>query len=103
MYALQRAHILVMSIRDILASNLRALRHARGLSQEELAHRANIHRTYVSSLERCQYGATIDMVDSLARILGVQAADLLKVETAKRSEAAKSPFSEQVEPGRDSS
>lgn len=82
---------LAMNIREVLASNLRALRHARGLSQEELAHRANIHRTYVSSLERCQYGATIDMVDSLAGILGVQAADLLNVETAKRPEATKTP------------
>lgn len=75
-----------MNIREILASNLRALRHARGLSQDELAHRADIHRTYVSSLERSQYGATIDMVDNLAKILGVQAADLLMPETAVRSE-----------------
>lgn len=72
----------VMNIRDVFASNLRTLRQAKGLSQEELAHRADIHRTYVSSLERSQYSATIDMVDSLARILGVQAADLLKRDTA---------------------
>jgi len=77
-----------MNIREIFASNLRALRLARGLSQEELAHRADIHRTYVSSLERSQYGATIDMVDSLAKILGVPAADLLDPETAKRSKSA---------------
>lgn len=79
-----------MNIREILASNLRALRHARGLSQEELAHRADIHRTYVSSLERCQYGASIDMVDTLAGILGVPAADLLNADTANRSETTKS-------------
>jgi transcriptional regulator with XRE-family HTH domain len=70
--------ICAMSIREIFASNLRTIRLAKGLSQEELAHRADIHRTYVSSLERCQYSATIDMVDSLAGILGVEAADLLK-------------------------
>lgn len=67
-----------MDIRQTFASNLRDTRLKRGLSQEELAHRANIHRTYVSSLERCQYSATIDMVDTLARILDVEAADLLK-------------------------
>jgi transcriptional regulator with XRE-family HTH domain len=72
-----------MNIREIFALNLRTLRQARGLSQEELAHRADIHRTYVSSLERCQYGATIDMVDSLAKILGVEAADLLKSDRKK--------------------
>ena len=67
-----------MEIRDVLALNLRRLRQARGLSQEELAHRAGIDRTYVSSLERSVYAAGIDVVDRIARVLGVEAADLLK-------------------------
>ncbi len=71
-----------MGIRETFASNLREIRLRRGLSQEELAHRADIHRTYVSSLERCQYSATIDMVETLARILDVEATDLLKARSA---------------------
>jgi transcriptional regulator with XRE-family HTH domain len=67
-----------MEIREALALNLRRLRHAQGLSQEELADRAEIDRTYISSLERCVYGATIDVVDKLARVLGVEAADLIR-------------------------
>jgi transcriptional regulator with XRE-family HTH domain len=67
-----------MEIREVLARNLRRLRHARGLSQEELAHRAGIDRTYVSSLERSVYAAGVDVVDKLARALGVEAADLLQ-------------------------
>ena len=67
-----------MKIREILAVNLRKLRRAKGLSQEELAHRARIDRTYISALERCVYAAGIDVVDRLARNLGVEAADLLK-------------------------
>ena len=62
----------------MLALNLRGLRQARGLSQEELAHQAEIDRTYVSALERSVYAAGIDVVDRLARVLGVEAADLLK-------------------------
>jgi transcriptional regulator with XRE-family HTH domain len=73
-----------MHIREILAQNLRILRHAKGLSQEELAHRAGVHRTYVSSLERCQYSATIDTVESLAEILGVEAADLLTAQSKRK-------------------
>jgi transcriptional regulator with XRE-family HTH domain len=76
-----------MNIREILAANLRRMRRERGLSQEELAHRANIHRTYVSSLERCQYSATIDLVDNLAVVLGVETPDLLKFEHAGGQEA----------------
>lgn len=71
-----------MGIRETFAANLREIRVKRGLSQEELAHRADIHRTYVSSLERCQYSATIDMVETLARILDVEPADLLKARLA---------------------
>jgi transcriptional regulator with XRE-family HTH domain len=67
-----------MNIREILALNLRKLRRAKRLSQEQLAHDAGIDRTYISSLERCVYAASIDVVDSLARVLGVEAADLLK-------------------------
>lgn len=67
----------------MFARNLRALRQARGLSQEELAHRAGIDRTYVSSLERCVYSASIDVVDQLAQVLNVDAAELLEKSKAR--------------------
>jgi transcriptional regulator with XRE-family HTH domain len=67
-----------MEIRDVLALNLRKLRQTAGLSQEELAHRAGIDRTYISALERGVYAASIEVVDRLARALEVDAADLLK-------------------------
>ena len=69
-----------MEIREILAGNLKRHRQRVGLSQEELAHRAEIDRTYVSALERCVYAASIDVLDRLARELGVEAADLLSRE-----------------------
>lgn len=72
-----------MNIREIFARNLRMLRHAKGLSQEMLAHQAGIDRTYVSSLERCIYSPTIDMVATLAAILEVPPADLLQQEANK--------------------
>ena len=67
-----------MKIEQVFASNLKALRANCGLSQEELAHRANLDRTYISSLERCVYSASIDVVDKLAKVLGTTAADLLR-------------------------
>lgn len=77
-----------MDIRAILAVNLRAHRKERGFSQEELAHRANVDRTYVSSLERSVYAAGIDVVDRLARALGVEAADLLRSPVSKSRRSA---------------
>ena len=62
----------------MFARNLKAARLAKGLSQEELAHRAGIDRTYVSSLERGVYKASIVVVDRLAKVLETEASDLLK-------------------------
>jgi transcriptional regulator with XRE-family HTH domain len=67
-----------MDIREVLARNLRKCRQAQRLSQEELAHRAEIDRTYISSIERRVYAASIDVVDRLARELDLEAADLLR-------------------------
>ncbi len=61
----------------MFARNLRLSRQAKGLSQEELAHGAGIDRTYISALERSVYGASIDVVERLARQLGLEASDLL--------------------------
>lgn len=83
----------------MLALNLRTKRRAEGLSQEELAHRAEIDRTYISALERSVYNASIDVVDRLARELGVEAADLLvRPERVVRRVASASARSEVVKP-----
>ncbi|MCU4161392.1 helix-turn-helix transcriptional regulator [Acidiphilium sp. AL] len=86
-----------MEIRDILARNLRLYRQLRGLSQEELAHRAGVDRTYVSALERSVYGVTIDLLDKLAVALDVEAADLLQ--RSKPSELGGSEIDEAREGG----
>lgn len=49
-----------------------------GLSQEELARRARTDRTYVNSLEQRVYAAGINLVDRLAKELGVTAAEFLR-------------------------
>ncbi|MDL2407628.1 helix-turn-helix transcriptional regulator [Rhizobium calliandrae] len=67
-----------MEIREVFARNLKAARQAKGLSQEELAFRAGLDRTYISSLERRVYNASIDVVDRLAIALDVEASELLK-------------------------
>jgi transcriptional regulator with XRE-family HTH domain len=67
-----------MDVRDILAANLRRERQGAGLSQEELAYRAQLDRTYISALERSVYAATVDVVDRLARALDLEAWQLLK-------------------------
>jgi len=69
-----------MTLREIVARNLRQIRHAKGLSQEELADRAGINRNYVGMLEREQHAATVDILEKLATILGVDPIDLFRRE-----------------------
>lgn len=78
MNTLQPDFLALMEIREVFAKNLRLLRQSKGLSQEELAHLADIDRTYVSSLERGVYSPTLDVVERLAKALETDAAELLK-------------------------
>ncbi|MBK81149.1 MAG: transcriptional regulator [Gammaproteobacteria bacterium] len=64
--------------REILAANLKRLRNATGLSQEALADRAGLHRTYISSVERGRRNVTLDNIFALAAALDVEASELLR-------------------------
>ena len=67
-----------MTLREIVAINLRRLRHAKGMSQEDLADRAGINRNYVGMLEREQHSATVDMLEKLAEVLEADPAEFFK-------------------------
>lgn len=70
-----------MSLREIVATNLRRLRHAKSMSQEELADRAGINRNYVGMLEREQHSATVDMLEKLAEVLQADPVEFFRRET----------------------
>lgn len=55
------------------------------MSQEELAHLADIDRTYISSLERSIYNASIDVVERLALALNTEASELLRRQPKDRT------------------
>lgn len=66
-----------MHIREIFSQNIKRFRRQKGVSQEELAHLADIDRTYVSALERKVYSASLDVIASLAKALDVEPHELL--------------------------
>lgn len=65
------------SARVRLAQRLRSERAIRGLSQEQLADLAGLHRTYVGSIERSERNVSIDNIEQLAMALGVDVSELL--------------------------
>jgi transcriptional regulator with XRE-family HTH domain len=62
----------------IFAANVRRHRQALGLSQEELAERAGVHRTYVGMVERCEKNVTIYNIQRIAEALEVDPDVLLR-------------------------
>ena len=53
-----------MDLREVLAANLRRLRHLRGLSQDDLAYDAGVSRSYLSQIEKGKYYASLKFVGS---------------------------------------
>lgn len=61
----------------LFASRLRSEREKKGYSQESLAERANLHRTYVGAVERGERNISLLNVEKLAKALGTTACDLI--------------------------
>jgi transcriptional regulator with XRE-family HTH domain len=68
-----------MDLREVFAGNLRRLRHAKGMSQDDLAYEAEISRSYLSQLEKGAFYASLKIVGKLAEALDIEPAELLKV------------------------
>ena len=68
-----------MNARELVAWNVRQLRVMRGISAERLATDAGVDRAYVSRIERAVANASIDVLERIARVLGVEMAELFAV------------------------
>jgi transcriptional regulator with XRE-family HTH domain len=67
-----------MSIKAVVGRNVRRYRDLKGISQEEPAFDADVHRTYVSGVERDVRNPTVLIVGKLADALGVAPCKLLQ-------------------------
>jgi transcriptional regulator with XRE-family HTH domain len=69
-----------MNKKDILVKFGQKVRDERtklGLSQEELAARAGLHRTYIGMIERAEKNITLENIEKMASALGLQIHELL--------------------------
>lgn len=63
--------------RKQLAQKLRLLRFVKGWSQEQLAERSGLHRTYISTVERAGCNVGLDNLERLAGAFGIRVQELL--------------------------
>jgi len=67
-----------MDLREVFGTNLRRLRHAKGLSQDDLAYEAEVSRSYLSQLEKGAFYASLKILGKLADVLEVEPGELIK-------------------------
>ena len=67
-----------IDLKTLLGMAIKAQRASLGISQEELAHRAGLHRTYVSDLERGARNPSIESIEKLAGALQVSVSNLFE-------------------------
>ena len=67
-----------MDMRQRVGKNVKKFRKERGLSQEGLAFDSDLHRTYISGVERGIRNPTVVVLDKIAKALKVPAAELLR-------------------------
>jgi transcriptional regulator with XRE-family HTH domain len=58
-------------------NNVRKERSAQGISQEELAYRAGLHRTYIGMIERAEKNITLINIEKIALALKVEIQSLI--------------------------
>ena len=61
-----------MDIIKTFGENIKKYRNELGLSQEELAEKSGLHRTYISSIERFQRNVSLENVQRIADALNVE-------------------------------
>ncbi len=65
---------------QLFGRKVRMLRKQKGLSQEELAHRADLHRTYIGMIERAEKNITLINIEKVANALEITLEQLFKNE-----------------------
>ena len=65
-------------LRQIFGANLRRERLRLNLAQDKLAREAGVTQTYISQLESAQFSASLDTIEKIAGVLGVDPSTLLQ-------------------------
>ena len=71
------------SIEKQFGERLKELRLARGLSQEALAFKSGMHRTYLGGIERGERNPSLKNITAIAKALGVSLSQLFSFEDQK--------------------
>ena len=69
-----------MEVRERVAKNVQRIRRERGMSQEDVAHLANVHQTYLSGVEGAKRNPSIGVLERIAKALKVDISEFFKID-----------------------
>lgn len=67
-----------MDLKEVMAVNLRRIRHDRDMTQEELADHAGLSARYIGAIERADVSASVTVLGQIADALGIEPGELLR-------------------------
>lgn len=62
----------------MFGNRVRKLRKSKGLSQEELGYKANLHRTYIGMIERAEKNVTLTSISKIASAFNISISELME-------------------------
>jgi transcriptional regulator with XRE-family HTH domain len=68
----------MINIQKKFGEKLKETRTQKGLSQEKLAFKSGLHRTYISDIERGARNLSLQNIEKIAKALGISSSELLK-------------------------
>ena len=73
-----------MDLKEVMAVNLRRIRHGKQLTQEELADRSGLSARYIGAIERADVSASVTVLGQIADAMSVEPGELLKSSAGSR-------------------
>jgi transcriptional regulator with XRE-family HTH domain len=68
-----------MDLKEVMAINLRRIRHDKQLTQEELADRSGLSARYIGAIERADVSASVTVLGQIAVALQIEPGELVKL------------------------
>lgn len=73
-----------MDLKEVMAVNLRRIRHDRNMTQEELADHAGLSARYIGAIERADVSASVTVLGQIAKALKVEPGELVRASDRAR-------------------
>ena len=85
-----------MNLQKIIGSRIREFRHKRGLTQEELAHKSDLHTTFIAHIESGKKVCSVKSMQKIASALNVSTDELMRLPERQTKRVSYDHYTEKI-------